>query len=54
MTRIEEAREFLASIVDGSPEDTSRCWFENAPPEVRCEAFVRLEVASLRKPSMAR
>lgn len=41
---IELAREFLDSIVDGSPEDDARIWFENAPYEMRLAAFIKLDV----------
>ena len=38
------AKRFLAAIVDDTPEDRARIWFENAPPEVRLAAFIRLDV----------
>lgn len=39
------AAEFLNSIQDGSPEDDSRIWFDNATPEQRLAAFIKLDVA---------
>lgn len=38
------AREFLDSIVEGSPEQDSMLWFENAPYVVRLAAFIKLDV----------
>lgn len=38
------AREFLDSIVEGSPEQDSMLWFENEPHEVRLAAFIKLDV----------
>lgn len=40
---LEQAREFLAGIVEGSPEDDARIWFENAPYEMKLAAFIRLQ-----------
>jgi hypothetical protein len=43
------ARAFLDRIVDGSPEDDARIWFENAQLELRLAAFIALDVAAPTK-----
>ena len=43
------AREFLDSIVEGSPEQNSMLWFENAPYVVRLVAFIKLDVSATYK-----
>ena len=44
------AVDYLDSIAEDSPEQDSLIWFENATPETRAAAFVKLEmeVARLR------
>lgn len=37
------ACEFLGSITEGSPEQESLLWFENAQHEVRLAAFIKLD-----------
>lgn len=43
-SQVDQAREFLDNIVENSPEDHARIWFENALPEVRLAAFIKLDV----------
>lgn len=38
-----ESCRFLDDIIDGSPEDDARIWFENATPAMRLAAFIQLD-----------
>lgn len=45
---LDQAKEFLTGIIDGSPEDDARIWFENAPYEMKLAAFIKLDVRNAR------
>lgn len=49
----ERARQFLDAITEGSPEQDSLLWYENAPPDVRKAAFIKVDSIHMERPDAA-